>query len=445
MEVMSFEKLGLNIKTLQAIAEVGYKTPTPIQEKAIPLLLEGRDVIALAQTGSGKTASFIWPLLDLLSRGRAKARMPRSLIIEPTRELAIQVADDFAIYGKHHNFSVAVLIGGESFSEQEKKLTKGVDVLIVTPGRLLVLYDRGKILLNDVKMFIIDEADRMLDMGFIPDIERVAALLPTHQTALFSATMAPPIQLLTQKFLKHPEQITIEQSVTETTNIEQYKVRLSEKDKIQAVEAILEEQKLTQAIIFCNRKKEVDGLYNDMQKKGFKVAAFHGDLTQNSRNKTLKAFKEGTIHFLIASDVAARGLDVEDLPAVINFHVPANSDDYVHRIGRTGRAGKGGKAFTLISPLEEKKFLRIIKELNKDIEEYAIKLHAVTSESDENKARRQRGQQKKKAGTDGVTTSQKKHPPLPKEKAKKSPPIPEVVIGFGDHVPAFIRATEKQT
>lgn len=440
---MSFEKLGLNPKTLQAIAEAGYASPTPIQEKAVPLLLEGRDVIALAQTGSGKTASFIWPLLDLLSRGRAKARMPRSLIIEPTRELAAQVAEDFAIYGKHHNFTVAVLIGGESFVEQEKKLTKGVDVLIVTPGRLLDLFDRGKILLNDVKMFVIDEADRMLDMGFIPDIERIASLLPAHQTALFSATMPPPIQHLTQKFLKNPEQVTITSALTGSENIEQYVVRVGEKNKINALEYILKEQTLTQAIVFCNRKREVNDVYTHMHKNQFKVAAFHGDLTQDTRNKTLKAFKEGETTYLIASDVAARGIDVEDLPAVINFHVPTSPEDYTHRIGRTGRAGKLGKAFTLVSPNEEKALTLIFKSLGKTIEEYRIEELGRVQESRKKKASPK--PQTKKVASQPKASISKSQPSLPKTKPKGVPSEGENVVGFGDHIPSFMRTKERNT
>ncbi|HUX80104.1 MAG TPA: DEAD/DEAH box helicase [Alphaproteobacteria bacterium] len=422
MDVTSFKKLGLNAKTLQAIADVGYETPTPIQSKAIPLLLEGRDVIALAQTGSGKTASFILPLLDMLTRGRAKARMPRSLIVEPTRELAAQVADDFAIYGKHHNFTVALLIGGESFIDQEKKLTKGVDVLIATPGRLLDLYDRGKILLNDVKIFVIDEADRMLDMGFIPDIERAASLLPNHQTALFSATMPPPIRTLTERFLKEPEVITISQPTNAAVSIEQYIVRALEKDKREALRALLKRQELHQAIIFCNRKREVDVVFNSMRKHGFKAGALHGDFSQAARNETLKAFKEGTIDFLIASDVAARGLDVEDLQCVINFHVPTKPEDYIHRIGRTGRAGKEGKAFTLVSPHEEKHLALIFKTLNKTIEEYTL-------EPELKKAK----EPKKSQAPEKKQTIQKKHTP-----PKEAPPAPKAELGFGEHVPAFM-------
>ncbi|MBX9786520.1 MAG: DEAD/DEAH box helicase [Alphaproteobacteria bacterium] len=419
---MSFEKLGLNPKTLQAISEVGYTAPTPIQEKAVPLLLTGRDVIALAQTGSGKTASFILPLLDLLTRGRAKARMPRSLIMEPTRELAAQVAEDFATYGKYHNFTVALLIGGESFVDQEKKLLKGVDVLIATPGRLLDLHERGKILLNDVKMLVIDEADRMLDMGFIPDIEKIASLLPPHQTALFSATMPAPIRKLTEQFLKDPEEITIASSSKESAQITEYLVRVPEKDKRNALRSLLKKENLHQVIVFCNRKKEVDVVYNSMKRHGFKAGALHGDITQSARNQTLKEFKAGEIDLLIASDVAARGIDVENLPGVINFHVPTNPEDYVHRIGRTGRAGKEGKAFTFVSPHETKYLDPILQASKKTIEEYPLGIVP------EKAAAHPKGA--KKPEKTGLRT---KHVLQPKVDNEPTP------MGFGDDVPAFMR------
>ncbi|MBX9621623.1 MAG: DEAD/DEAH box helicase [Alphaproteobacteria bacterium] len=419
---MSFEKLGLNPKTLQAISEVGYTAPTPIQEKAVPLLLAGRDVIALAQTGSGKTASFILPLLDLLTRGRAKARMPRSLIMEPTRELAAQVAEDFAIYGKYHNFTVALLIGGESFVDQEKKLLKGVDVLIATPGRLLDLHERGKILLNDVKMLVIDEADRMLDMGFIPDIEKIASLLPPHQTALFSATMPAPIRKLTEQFLKDPEEITIAASSKESAQITEYIVRVPEKEKRNALRSLLKKENLHQVIVFCNRKREVDVVYNSMKRYGFKVGALHGDITQSARNQTLKEFKAGEIDLLIASDVAARGIDVENLPGVVNFHVPTNPEDYVHRIGRTGRAGKEGKAFTFVSPHEKKYLDPILKASKKTIEEYSVEIMP------EKAVVHPKGAKKP-----AQTAPRTKHVPQPKADNEPSP------VGFGDDIPAFMQ------
>jgi superfamily II DNA/RNA helicase len=421
---MSFEKLGLNPKTLQAISEVGYTTPTPIQEKAVPLLLEGKDVIALAQTGSGKTASFILPLLDLLTRGRAKARMPRSLIMEPTRELAAQVAEDFAIYGKHHNFTVALLIGGESFVDQEKKLLKGVDVLIATPGRLLDLHERGKILLNDVKMLVIDEADRMLDMGFIPDIEKIAGLLPPHQTALFSATMPAPIRKLTEQFLKSPEEITITASTKESAQITEYIVRVPEKDKRNALRSLLKKENLHQVIVFCNRKREVDVVYNSMKRYGFKVGALHGDITQSVRNQTLKEFKAGDIDLLIASDVAARGIDVENLPGVVNFHVPTHPEDYVHRIGRTGRAGKEGKAFTFVSPHETKYLDPILKASKKTIEEYSVSMIPEKATPHPKST---------KKPVERETPPRAKHVPQHRVDNEPTP------VGFGDEIPAFMR------
>jgi superfamily II DNA/RNA helicase len=426
---MSFEKLGLHANTLRAVIEVGYETPTPIQAQAIPVLLEGRDLIALAQTGTGKTAAFVLPLLDLLGRGRAKARMPRSIIIEPTRELAIQVQEDFITYGKYHNFTVALLIGGESMGDQEKKLEKGVDVLIVTPGRLLDIYERGKILLNDVKMLVLDEADRMLDMGFIPDIEKIASFLPAHQTALFSATMPPPIRKLAQQFLKTPEEITVSSPTKAATNIEQYVVRSPEKNKQELLQRLLLEQKFTQAIVFCNRKREVDNVFTFMKKQGFNLGALHGDLTQAMRNETLKAFKEGTINLLIASDVAARGLDVEDLPVVINFHVPANGEDYIHRIGRTGRAGKEGKAFTFVSPQEEKQLQSILNTLNNTMKEYTLG-SVIKGEKSEKTAPPIKKQ---------VAPVKKSVTPTKQSSAPVKPEATPSELGFGTNVPAFMQ------
>lgn len=431
---MSFEKLNLNAKTLQAIADVGYVTPTPVQEKAIPLLLAGRDIIALAQTGSGKTASFILPLLDILSQGRTKSRMPRSLVVEPTRELAHQVAEDFALYGKYHAFTTALLIGGESLEAQEKKLLKTVDVIIATPGRLLDLYDRGRILLNDIKMFIIDEADRMLDMGFIPDIERIASLLPPqHQTAFFSATMPPLIQALTHKFLKHPESFSVSLPTDAAISIKQYILHIGERHKKEALKALLKEQKLKQVIVFCNRKREVDAVYTFMRRCGFKVGALHGDLTQRARNETLKSFKEGTLDLLIASDIAARGLDIEDLAAVINLHVPTNPEDYIHRIGRTGRAGKEGKSFTFVSPSEEKHLALILKTLNKKIDVYTLTLDLKQGTE-------------KLSSPPSVPPSPALPPSPPLQKPSPQPPsLPQKKIGFGEDIPAFMQIGNKKT
>ena len=350
---MSFESLGLSAPVLQAVAEKGYTTPTLIQEKAIPICLMGRDVLGCAQTGTGKTASFVLPMIDILSEGRAKARMPRSLILEPTRELAAQVAENFEIYGKYHKLNMALLIGGVSFPDQERALERGADVLIATPGRLLDHFERGGILLNDVKILVIDEADRMLDMGFIPDVERIVATLPPlRQTLFFSATMPPEIKRLADRFLSNPKEVTVAPPASASKNIVQGLVVVQEEDKREALRALIKEQDIKNAIVFCNRKKDVAILQGSLKKHGFNAGALHGDMSQPARMETLEKFKQGEIQILVASDVAARGLDIVAMSHVFNFDVPFSPEDYVHRIGRTGRAGNTGHSFTLASPDE---------------------------------------------------------------------------------------------
>src|SRR5690242_262664 len=348
---MSFADLGLSSEVLQAVADAGYTTPTPIQQQAIPVVLMGRDVLGCAQTGTGKTAGFTLPMIDILSAGRAKARMPRSLIIEPTRELATQVANSFELYGKYQKLSMALLIGGESFADQERKLDRGVDVLIATPGRLIDLFERGKILLSDVKVLVIDEADRMLDMGFIPDVERIVSLLPKlRQTLFFSATMPPEIRRLADKFLQNPKEITVSPPASAGTNIVQGLAVVPEEDKREALRRLIKQQDIKNAIVFCNRKRDVATLHTSLKKHGFNAGALHGDMSQPARMETLDRFKQGEIQILVASDVAARGLDIVDMSHVFNFDVPFSPEDYVHRIGRTGRAGRTGHSFTLASP-----------------------------------------------------------------------------------------------
>jgi superfamily II DNA/RNA helicase len=349
---MSFAQLGLSEPVLKAVAETGYVDPTPIQAQAIPVVLTGRDVLGCAQTGTGKTAGFTLPMIDILSAGRAKARMPRSLILEPTRELAAQVAEAFETYGKHTKLTKALIIGGESMSEQEKALDRGVDVLIATPGRLLDLFERGKILLRDIKVLVIDEADRMLDMGFIPDIERIVTLLPPlRQTLFFSATMPPEIRRLADKFLSSPKEITVARPATTATNIEDFIVPVSgENSKREVLRGLLRSETIKTALIFCNRKRDVDILFKSLTRHGFQAGALHGDMVQERRTATLERFRLGEIPILVASDVAARGLDIDDISHVFNFDVPYNAEDYVHRIGRTGRAGRSGRAFTLATP-----------------------------------------------------------------------------------------------
>ncbi len=352
-----FEDLGLGPEILRAVKDSGYTTPTPIQAQGIPEVLKGRDLIGIAQTGTGKTASFTLPMVEQLGRGRAKARMPRSLILEPTRELAAQVAESFERYGKYHKLSMALLIGGVSFDEQFRKLDRGVDVLIATPGRLLDHFERGKVMMNGVQIFVIDEADRMLDMGFIPDVERITKLTPfTRQTLFYSATMPPEIQRLTDQFLQGPVRIEVSRPATAPITIKQVMVTVPGGDwsKRESLRRLLSENDVKNAIVFCNRKRDVDIVAKSLIKHGFSAAPLHGDLDQSVRTKTLAAFKTDKVQFLVASDVAARGLDIPAVSHIFNFDVPIHADDYVHRIGRTGRAGLTGNAFTLVGRSDEK-------------------------------------------------------------------------------------------
>ena len=354
MQTTTFAELGLSAKVLAAVQAAGYTEPTPIQVQAVPVAITGRDVLGIAQTGTGKTAGFVLPMLTRLETGRARARMPRSLILAPTRELAAQVAQSFEKYGVNHKLSLALLIGGVSFDEQLKKLDRGVDVLIATPGRLLDHFGRGKILLTGVEILVIDEADRMLDMGFIPDIERICKLLPPRrQTLFFSATMPSEIQRLVDSFLKDPVRVEVTRPASVVATITQlFKYCPSTEDwqKREMLRELIGSEHVKNAIIFCNRKRDVAILLKSLLKHGFNAGALHGDMDQMSRTATLDAFREGRITLLAASDVAARGLDIPDVSHIFNFDVPWQSDDYVHRIGRTGRAGKEGRSLTLVTP-----------------------------------------------------------------------------------------------
>jgi superfamily II DNA/RNA helicase len=347
----TFADLGLSDAVLRAIEDMGYRHPTPIQEQAIPVVLMGRDVLGAAQTGTGKTAGFTLPMLDILSGSRARARMPRSLILEPTRELALQVAENFVQYGKYLKLTHALIIGGESMSDQKEVLMRGVDVLIATPGRLLDMFERGSILLTDAKLLVIDEADRMLDMGFIPDVERIVSLLPrSRQTLFFSATLAPEIKRLADAFLQNPKEITVSRPASVATTITEGLALVAEHDKREALRRLIRTRNVQNALIFCNRKVEVDVLYKSLTRHKFSVGALHGDLSQTVRFTTLEKFKAGELKLLVCSDVAARGIDIGGLSHVFNFDVPHHAEDYVHRIGRTGRAGLQGEAFTIASP-----------------------------------------------------------------------------------------------
>src|SRR5579862_2805370 len=371
-----FSELGLSPETLQAVADSGYHTATPIQAQAIPVALSGLDVLGIAQTGTGKTAAFTLPMIEQLKAGRAKARMPRSLVIEPTRELADQVALAFERYAKGTKLTWALLIGGVSFGDQEKKLDRGVDVLIATPGRLLDHFERGKLLLTGVQIMVVDEADRMLDMGFIPDIERIFKMTPAgKQTLFFSATMPPEITRLTKQFLKDPTRIEVARPATTAETIAQHIARVPSSDpaaKRLALRTLISQAEVRNGIVFCNRKSEVDIVAKSLKKHGFDAAAIHGDLEQSQRMRTLDAFRKGELKLLVASDVAARGLDIPDVSHVFNYDVPHHADDYVHRIGRTGRAGKSGDSITLVTPADGRNLDKVLRLIGKTPEELKL-------------------------------------------------------------------------
>ncbi|MEQ9638607.1 MAG: DEAD/DEAH box helicase [Alphaproteobacteria bacterium] len=430
---MTFADLGLSETVLKAVDDAGYRTPTPIQEQAIPIVLQGRDILGCAQTGTGKTASFTLPMIDILAQGRAKARMPRTLILEPTRELAAQVSENFETYGKYNKLSMALLIGGVSFDEQLKKIDRGVDVLIATPGRLLDHFERGGLLLRGVEILVVDEADRMLDMGFIPDVEKIVSLLgPNRQTLLFSATMPPEIKRLADQFLTMPKEITVAPPASPAETVEQSLAIVPQAGKRDALRTLLRRADVKNAFIFCNRKRDVDIVYKSLKSHGFNVAALHGDMSQSHRMETLEKFKQGETKLLVCSDVAARGLDVAGMSHVFLFDVPIHAEDYVHRIGRTGRAGMRGQAFTLATP-DDGKFLGAVERLiGKQIERITIDgidAEQVDDSDDGRRPRRRRGGAKDKPAAkatdkpaDKPEKVEKADRPRKAEKADRSEP-----------------------
>ncbi len=423
---MLFTELGLRENTLRSIREVGYETPTPVQVQVIPHVLNRRDIFGSAQTGTGKTASYTLPLLDILESGRARARMPRILILAPTRELAHQVGESFSTYGKYHKIKYVLTIGGESIVEQERKLIQGADVLIATPGRLLDLFKRNKIMLLALEVVVIDEADRMLDMGFIPEIEEIFSYLPSQrQTLMFSATVPPEILKLSQTFLKNFVEISVAAPSETAKTVQQYVTHVTIKDKRQALRSIIEKENVKSAIIFCNRKRDISVLCESLARHGYNTAPLHGDLHQSIRSDTLEAFKQGKIHFLVASDVAGRGLDVVDLDFVFNFDVPINAEEYVHRIGRTGRAGRAGRAFMFVTKNENKALKDIESLIKITIEEYPIEKEKETSKKPiENLEKPVKTTQRKTRKTFNNMSSS----------ASQGP-----VVGFGDSMPAFMK------
>ncbi|HWF01171.1 MAG TPA: DEAD/DEAH box helicase [Caulobacteraceae bacterium] len=389
-----FSELGLSAPTLQAVADTGYTSATPIQVQAIPIALAGQDVLGIAQTGTGKTAAFTLPMIDRLVAGRSKARMPRSLVIAPTRELADQVAASFDKYSKGQKLTWALLIGGVSFGDQEMKLDRGVDVLIATPGRLLDHFERGKLLLTGVQIMVVDEADRMLDMGFIPDIERIFKLTPAKkQTLFFSATMPPEITRLTKQFLRDPVRIEASRPATTAENITQYVVRIPSSDpaaKRLALRTLVGRAEVRNGIVFCNRKSEVDIVAKSLRKHGFDALAIHGDLDQQTRMRTLEAFRKGELKLLVASDVAARGLDIPDVSHIFNFDVPHHADDYVHRIGRTGRAGRSGETYMLVTPADGRSLDKVLKLIGKAPNEMKLDIDFSDIKSEPRRSSRER-------------------------------------------------------
>ncbi len=424
---MSFADLGLSDELLRAVTEAGYDTPTPIQRQAIPSVLMGRDIIGIAQTGTGKTAGFVLPMIDILSQGRSRARMPRSLILEPTRELAAQVAENFEKYGRHHKLSMALLIGGVSMGDQQKKLEKGVDVLIATPGRLMDLFDRGNILLTGCSLLVIDEADRMLDMGFIPDIETICTKLPaSRQTLLFSATMPPPIKKLADKFLSNPKSIEVARPASSNLLIDQRMIRVDARKKRDALAELLRRDEVRSALVFCNRKTTVRELATSLKRGHLNVGQIQGDMAQADRIRELDRFKNDEINILVASDVAARGLDIKGVSHVFNFDVPWHPDDYVHRIGRTGRAGKTGIAITLVTGADAEAIDNIQKLTGTRIAEVGGKTPAPAEEPQPREERRPRRERRPAAEKPRREAEVREPAPeRPEPRAEKREPRPD--------------------
>ncbi|WP_291077201.1 DEAD/DEAH box helicase [Hyphomonas sp.] len=493
MTEVTFADLGLGPNILKAVTEAGYTHPTPIQAEAIPHVIAGGDVTGVAQTGTGKTAAFVLPMIHRLARGRARARMPRCLILCPTRELAAQVAEQFEKYGQYLKLTMALLIGGVSFKEQEALLQRGVDVLIATPGRLIDQFERGKLLLMGVDYLIIDEADRMLDMGFIPDIEKICGLLPPRrQTLLFSATMPPEIANLAKKFQKAPKKIEVSRPAQTAETIKQFVVKLPNdgaKAKRTALRRVIESCDVNNGIVFCNRKVEVDIVAASLSKHGHDAAAIHGDLPQAVRSEVLQKFRDGDLKLLVGSDVAARGLDIPDVSHVFNYAPPPKDEDYVHRIGRTGRAGRKGEAYTLVSPDDEKSWGFVLKMIQQDVEEFMPdglleEIESLPPEESRGRGRGRRGSRddKPRGGRsrsrrrDENTDRADEAAPAPAEETAKADPkpdrksedrsedkpkreraakpkrerkrkdddlvldpAPEKVKGFGDDIPAFLK------
>jgi len=458
----SFEDLGLSAELLKAVSGAGYKHPTPIQEKSIPLVLMGRDLLGCAQTGTGKTASFSLPIIDILSEGRARARMPRALVLTPTRELALQISDNFLVYNKFHELGQAVLIGGESMPDQERALAKDPDVIIATPGRLIDMFERGKLMLGGIKILVIDEADRMLDMGFIPDVQRIIDVLPRiRQTLLFSATLGTEIRALADNFLINPKEVSVAPPASIAQGVKHSMISVPKypKEKRAALRKVMAGEDVQSALVFCNRKKDITILRNSLRRHGYEAGELHGDMAQHRRTETLAAYKAGDMRLLVCSDVAGRGLDIEGVSHVFNFDVPNNAESYVHRIGRTGRAGREGRAITLVTSEDAKYVDAILKLIKVDVsirpldgsdgpdqesqhhteagngkvEESGEKLHSRRDQTSERNATKNKPHRSSDKDID------RKRSTRPKSAEKDENDDGKKVIGMGDHFPDFLR------
>ena len=461
----SFDDLGLSPELLRAVGDAGYQQPTPIQEKSIPLVLMGRDLLGCAQTGTGKTASFSLPIIDILSEGRARARMPRALILSPTRELALQISDNFTIYNKFHELGQAVLIGGESMPDQDRALAKDPDVIIATPGRLIDMFERGKVMLGGIKILVIDEADRMLDMGFIPDVRRIVDLLPRiRQTLFFSATMGGDIRALADGFLINAKEISVAPPASIAQGVKHSMISVPKypKEKRAALRKVMASEDVQSALVFCNRKKDITILRNSLRRHGYEAEELHGDMAQHRRTETLAAYKAGEIKLLVCSDVAGRGLDIEGVSHVFNFDVPNNAESYVHRIGRTGRAGREGRAITLVTPEDTKYVDAILKLIKVDVPIQLLNGNDASAEKDVQLAAfdkgeteedgEKRGNRRLKSEEDtaavklvrrgrdaGAVGKRAKKPEAADENGDDKFGGDDKVIGMGDHFPDFLR------
>ena len=444
---VTFAELGLTPTLLNTLSAMGFEKPTAIQEKAIPLVLQGLDVCASAQTGSGKTAAFLLPLIDTLMNSRVRASMPRVIVLSPTRELAAQVMENFKSFAKGTPLRVALLVGGEWMNEQEKQLKRRPDIIIATPGRLLDVIERGKLIAHDIKTLVIDEADRMLDMGFMPDVERLLKIVPGgRQIVLFSATFPPELKGLIDSILVDAKRVESAPTSSTVTTIKQFKIKVTQDQKRSALRAILRENEGSSAIVFCNRKKDVDIVAKSLAKHGFMGIPIHGDLPQKQRNETLERFRNEKGLILVASDVAARGIDVDDMPLVVNFDLPVNSEDYIHRIGRTGRAGRTGLAYTLLTDSDKRKYDLLKKLLNTDLEEYSLTLEEEvtqprrvreTSREASSREGSPREGSPRETGRSRTSSTSSKYS---RERDQYIQELPDYTgVGFGSTPPAFMR------